>query len=174
MIGEWSFSLQFFFLKSPYNYSGCPFHWNVIKSLITDRLLFKGMEHSLHKVWIRLLKNDTAVLYCQLFLLFSNNYTAMNPRITKEVMLEGISSDPILWIKSCLDLDIFIKADSTTSQGDLFQCLIALMVMNFSPMFRWNLSQSKSCSLPVVLSQLTSWREHLHLLRNKLSSIGNQ
>lgn len=166
--------LTLLFLKSLYNYSGCPFCWNIIKSLITDRLLLKGMEHNFHNAWIRLSKNDSAVLCHQLFLLFSNNYTAINPRITKEVVLEGISSDAILWLKSGHDLDVFIKADSTTSQGELFQCLIALMVMIFFLTSRQNLPQSKSCSLPLVLSQLISRREHLHLLHNKLWSIGNQ
>lgn len=46
-------------------------------------------------------------------------------------MLEIISSNTLLWLKSGQDLYIFSKADSTTSQGDLFQCLIALMVMIF-------------------------------------------
>lgn len=146
--------LTIFFLKSLLSYSGCPFCWNTIKYLITNRLLLKGIEYSLHKGCPRPLKNGFAVLQYQVFLLFSNNYTAINPRITKEVVLEGTSSDPILWLKSGQDLYIFSKADSTTSQGDLFQCLIALMVMNFFLMSRWNLSQSKSCSLPLVLSQL--------------------
>lgn len=68
-------------------------------------------------------------------------------------MLEGTSSDVILWLKSGQDVYIFSKADAITSQGDLFQCLIALMVMNFARTSKWNLPQRKSCSLPLVLSQ---------------------
>lgn len=148
--------------------------WNNIKYLITDRMLLKGMEHSLHKVCPGPLKKDFAVLHHQMFLLFSNNYTAINRKITKEVVQEGTSPDPILWLKSGQNLYIFNKTNSTTSQSDLFQCLIALMVMNFFLIPRWNLPQSKSCSLLLVLSQLISWKEHLHLLCNKRSGIGNQ